>query len=122
MFQESEAESILVSETFYHQTKGLCSYDTGPTFLLQGQGKQKNIIQGLLSSYRLIGKCTNAEKSNETTAKPNGVNDKGNLIITQMPQSTPEKSSIERKPTDGKIHPEGEDSEAATKKKRCLII
>ncbi|KAJ3261156.1 hypothetical protein HK103_006465 [Boothiomyces macroporosus] len=118
---ELSADTILVSDIFYHQTKQICSYEAGPTIVLKGQG--------LFSTYKLIGKCTEVVESIETSIKENGINDRGSLILSTMPQQqTATAEPPEGAVITGKIFPEITNaftSQSDTKKKekkKCTIL
>ncbi|KAJ3274421.1 hypothetical protein HDV01_003025 [Terramyces sp. JEL0728] len=113
------SDTILVSDIFYHQTKQICSYEAGPAIVLKGQG--------LFSTYKLIGKCTEVVEAVETTIKENGINDKGSLILSTMPQQQPPVAEPpEGAVITGKIFPEITSafapSDAKKEKKRCTIL
>ncbi|KAJ3323353.1 hypothetical protein HDV06_001873 [Boothiomyces sp. JEL0866] len=128
---EVSADTVLVSDVFYHQTKQICSYEAGPTLVLKGQGINNSLSLGLFSTYKLIGKCTEVVEAIETTIKENGINDKGSLIVSTMPQQQPTASEPpEGAIITGKIFPEITNAftntldakNAKKKEKKCTIL
>ncbi|KAI8900567.1 hypothetical protein BC833DRAFT_581371 [Globomyces pollinis-pini] len=112
---ECQAETILVSEVFYHQTKNHCSYESGNTIVIRGQG--------IFSTYKLIGK-SEVEETQVQPIKENGVNDKGSLILDRIPGHLPISidTSAVASPTksDGKVAPEI--VSPSIKKKGCIMM
>ncbi|KAJ3354456.1 hypothetical protein HDU91_005778 [Kappamyces sp. JEL0680] len=110
---ESRADSILASETFYHQTKDHCSYESAAPMVIRGQGA--------FATYRLIGITEAPAPTNPDPVKENGLNDKGSLVVSKVPPSL----AVEiTSPTDAGTTPVKPTPAASTptRKAKCIIM
>jgi hypothetical protein len=74
---QNRADTILVSETFFHQTKESCSYEPSSSLVIRGEGN--------FSTYRLIGMTNTYARPSLPPSRENGLNDKGSLILQKVP-------------------------------------